>query len=257
MSASSAAKRVNPALDVVVLEKSPYISYSTCSIPYYVSNDIKDHRDLLEMTPEVARKERGIVVQTGREAVAIDVKAKTLIVEEAAGRTRQPVSFDRLVIATGAAPIKPRLPGIDLRNIFTIRTLEDGLSVRQFIDSRGPDPSYDLSGERPGDGKNARQRIAQLNAVIVGGGARAYPLGKRIFVTYVVERGSGKLLGAQMVGEEGIAHRIDTLAACLYGRMTIEDVSRLDLGYAPPFATVWDPIVIAANVALKELRKKA
>jgi len=61
-------------------------------------------------------------------------------------------------------------------------------------------------------------------------------------------------VGAQMVGEEGVAHRIDVLAACLYGKMTIEDVAMLDLGYAPPFATVWDPILIAANVALKKLR---
>jgi NADPH-dependent 2,4-dienoyl-CoA reductase/sulfur reductase-like enzyme len=83
----------------------------------------------------------------------------------------------------------------------------------------------------------------------------AYPAGKPITVTYVVEKGTGKLLGAQMAGEEGVAHRIDTLAACLYGKMTIEDVSQLDLGYAPPFATVWDPILVAANVALKKLRK--
>ena len=59
-----------------------------------------------------------------------------------------------------------------------------------------------------------------------------------------------------MVGQEGVAHRIDTLAACLYGRMSIDDVARLDLGYAPPFATVWDPILIAANAALKKMKPK-
>jgi len=83
--------------------------------------------------------------------------------------------------------------------------------------------------------------------------SRAYPAGKPITVTYVVEKGSGRLLGAQMVGQEGVAHRIDTLAAALYSRMTVEDVARLDLAYAPPFANVWDPILIAANVALKKL----
>jgi len=83
--------------------------------------------------------------------------------------------------------------------------------------------------------------------------SRAYPAGKPITVTYVVEKGSGRLLGAQMVGEEGVAHRIDTLAAALYAGMTVEDVARLDLAYAPPFASVWDPILIAANMALKKL----
>ncbi len=55
--------------------------------------------------------------------------------------------------------------------------------------------------------------------------------------------------------EEGATHRIDTLAAALSRRMTVEDMARLDLAYAPPFATVWDPILIAANVALKKLNR--
>jgi hypothetical protein len=54
--------------------------------------------------------------------------------------------------------------------------------------------------------------------------------------------------------KERVAHRIDTLAAALYAGMTVEDVARLDLAYAPPFASVWDPILTAANVALKELK---
>ncbi len=83
----------------------------------------------------------------------------------------------------------------------------------------------------------------------------AYPAGKSITVTFIVEKGSGKLLGAQMAGEEGVAQRIDTLAACLYNKMTVTDVARLDLAYAPPYATVWDPILIAANVASKKLKK--
>ncbi len=85
--------------------------------------------------------------------------------------------------------------------------------------------------------------------------ASAYPAGKPVTVTYVVEKGTGRLLGAQMAGEEGVAHRVDTLATALYHRSTVEDVARLDLAYAPPFATVWDPILIAANVALKKLRQ--
>jgi len=85
--------------------------------------------------------------------------------------------------------------------------------------------------------------------------SKAYPAGKRMTVLYVVEEGTGRLLGTQMVGQEGVAHRIDTLAACLYGRMTIEDVAGLDLGYAPPFATVWDPILVGANVALKKMKR--
>ncbi len=84
----------------------------------------------------------------------------------------------------------------------------------------------------------------------------SYPEGKRITVTYIVEKGSGRLLGAQMAGAEGVAHRIDTLATALYNRMTVSDIARLDLAYAPPFATVWDPILVAANVAVKRLQNE-
>ncbi|MBP1748723.1 MAG: flavoprotein oxidoreductase [Deltaproteobacteria bacterium] len=94
---------------------------------------------------------------------------------------------------------------------------------------------------------------------IIKGRSRSssYPQGKRITVTYIVEKGSGRLLGAQMAGAEGVAHRIDTLATALYNKMTVSDIARLDLAYAPPFATVWDPILVAANVAVKRLQNEA
>jgi NADPH-dependent 2,4-dienoyl-CoA reductase/sulfur reductase-like enzyme len=102
-----------------------------------------------------------------------------------------------------------------------------------------------------------REEIGHFVSTITGRSrSAAYPDGKPITVTYVVEKGSGRLLGAQMAGSEGVAHRIDTLATALYNRMTLDDIARLDLAYAPPFATVWDPILIAANVALKRLQKE-
>jgi NADPH-dependent 2,4-dienoyl-CoA reductase/sulfur reductase-like enzyme len=101
-----------------------------------------------------------------------------------------------------------------------------------------------------------REELKFLTSAIQGWSrSKAYPAGKRMTVLYIVEEGTGRLFGTQMVGQEGVAHRIDTLAACLYGRMTIDDVARLDLGYAPPFATVWDPILVGANVALKKMKQ--
>jgi NADPH-dependent 2,4-dienoyl-CoA reductase/sulfur reductase-like enzyme len=101
-----------------------------------------------------------------------------------------------------------------------------------------------------------REELKFLTSAIQGWSrSKAYPAGKRMTVLYIVEEGTGRLFGTQMVGQEGVAHRIDTLAACLYGRMTIDDVARLDLGYAPPFATVCDPILVGANVALKKMKQ--
>jgi NADPH-dependent 2,4-dienoyl-CoA reductase/sulfur reductase-like enzyme len=117
---------------------------------------------------------------------------------------------------------------------------------------------FDLEVARTGLSSVDAQRegLKFFTSVIQGWSrSKAYPAGKRITVLYIVEEGTGRLLGTQMVGQEGVAHRIDTLAACLYGRMTIDDVARLDLGYAPPFATVWDPILVGANVALKKMKQ--
>jgi len=83
--------------------------------------------------------------------------------------------------------------------------------------------------------------------------AHSFPDSKTITVVFIFDKSSGKLLGAQMAGEEGVSKRIDVLAACLHNRNTIPQVARLDLSYAPPFAPVWDPILVCANQAVKKL----
>ncbi len=83
--------------------------------------------------------------------------------------------------------------------------------------------------------------------------ARSYPGDKPITTVVYAERGSGRLLGAQMVGGEAVAKRIDVFATALHARMTLAQVEALDLTYAPPFAPVYDPILIAASVGVKAL----
>lgn len=447
MSAASAARRAKPDMEIIVFEKGPFISYGACSLPYYLSKDIEDYHQLIAVSPEIAREERGLDVRPGCTVMSIDTRHKLVYAHEAeSGRTKE-YSYDKLVLATGAVSIRPPMPGIDLQNVFTLRTLEDGITIRNFIDwgyserggegrpprvviigggyiglelcesfrKRGLDVTvvekmdrvlgamdttittvveekirqegvkliketsvlgfedkdgavaavqtdrerfpadlaivsvgvvpntkiaadagvalgikgaisvnefmqtnvpdifaagdcaeavFTVTGRKTyiplGTTANKQGRIAGENATgnscafdgVVGtaqtkvfdlevartglslqeaeregfecfsatiqGRSRstAYPAGKPLFVTYTVEKMTGRLLGAQMVGQEGVALRINTLAACLYGRMTIMDVARLDLGYAPPFATVWDPILLAANQAIRMLQKE-
>jgi NADPH-dependent 2,4-dienoyl-CoA reductase/sulfur reductase-like enzyme len=82
--------------------------------------------------------------------------------------------------------------------------------------------------------------------------ARYFPGVSRIRVKLIAEKQTGKILGAQMVGKEGVSKRIDVFATAITSGMTAREVSRLDLGYAPPFAPVYDPVLIAAS----ELQKK-
>jgi NADPH-dependent 2,4-dienoyl-CoA reductase/sulfur reductase-like enzyme len=87
--------------------------------------------------------------------------------------------------------------------------------------------------------------------VVVESKTRAgyFPGAAPITVKLVAERGSGRLLGAQIVGRENAAKRIDVCATVLWNRMTVDEMASQDLGYAPPFSPVWDPVLIAARIA--------
>jgi NADPH-dependent 2,4-dienoyl-CoA reductase/sulfur reductase-like enzyme len=88
-------------------------------------------------------------------------------------------------------------------------------------------------------------------SVLVGSTTRAgyFPGAAPITTKLVAERRSGRLLGAQIVGAEGAAKRIDVLACALWNEMAVDEITNLDLGYAPPFSPVWDPVLIAARKA--------
>ncbi|MGX7670153.1 FAD-dependent oxidoreductase [Plantactinospora sp. DSM 117369] len=81
-----------------------------------------------------------------------------------------------------------------------------------------------------------------------------YPGAKPMTVKLIVERRSGRLLGAQIVGRSEAAKRIDVLAVALWNRMTVDEMAGLDLGYAPPYAPVWDPVLVAARKAIEAIR---
>jgi len=83
--------------------------------------------------------------------------------------------------------------------------------------------------------------------------AHAHPGSSPIQVHLIGDKKSGRLLGAQMVGKEGVAHRINAVAVALHTQMTVEKFSQTDLAYAPPFSPVWDPLLTAANQLLKRM----
>lgn len=101
--------------------------------------------------------------------------------------------------------------------------------------------------------KEARALGYAVKSTVIKASSRAhyYPGGRPMHVKLVVEEGSGHLLGGQIVGGEGAGPRIDVLATALHNRMTVEELAELDLAYVPPMAPVWDPLLVAANVALK------
>jgi NADPH-dependent 2,4-dienoyl-CoA reductase/sulfur reductase-like enzyme len=137
MSAAAELRRRLPASDeVVVLERTDRTSYSACGIPYWVAGEVESADDLVSRSPEEHRK-RGIDLRTGTEATAIDVDACEVTVRS--DDTEETIGYDRLVIATGAEPVRPDLPGIDGEGIFGIQSLADGQEV---IDALAEDPEH-------------------------------------------------------------------------------------------------------------------
>ncbi|NIR52216.1 FAD-dependent oxidoreductase [candidate division KSB1 bacterium] len=439
MSAASKAKRLNPNLEVLAFERTAHVSYSACGIPYYIADLVREARELVTITPEEFREKRGIQVFGNHQVVTISPVQRKVTAIDLRSQTECEFDYDKLMISVGGIPNRPNIPGMQLRNVFTIQTLQDGINIRRYVDERKPKrvaiigggyiamemaeafrrrfievtvierekqilPSFEpnivenvteklkrhdvsirtgsrvqaldgketqevvavrlqesqsmptdfvlvCSGVRPntelatmagvrlgktgaitvdrkmqsnvpniyaagdcievknlvsgkpdyvplGPAANKQGRVAGEN---IGGGtatfngvvgtsvfktfglevartglnvkqardlgyavdsvhitdnskAGYYPGSSPITITVVFDQRSGRLLGAQMVGKEGVSKRIDIFAAALTNKMTLDEMAYMDLSYAPPFAPVWDPVLVAVNVAKGHLK---
>lgn len=434
MSAASAARRLaGPAeLEIVAFERGNYTSYSACGIPYYLGTQVEELDSLIARSPAEFAGKQSIDARIHHDVTELDLDRRAVRVRDVANGTDAWEGFDELMLATGAKPVRPDLPGIDAHGIFGVQTLDDGLAVRAFLEQHEPrravvvgagyiglemaeamcgrgidvtvieagaspmhtlDPdmgemlvdamrSFDMTlrlgepvtgfdtddgrvtgvvtsettvpadivilglGVRPDtdlaraagvptgpsgavavdrsmrtaiDGvfsggdcaekfhRVSRERVAialgthankegRTAGINIAGGyatfpgvvgtavtkicdteigrtglgehdARAagyqpltvavdsttragyYPGARPIRTKIIAERGSGQLLGAQIVGEEGAAKRIDVLAMALWHQASVDDLMNTDLSYAPPFSPLWDPVLIAARKA--------
>ena len=129
-------KREDRGAEVTILTKGKDISYAGCGLPYYVGKVIPTREELVVNTPEKFEGLTGAKVMTGMEVTKVDRAAKTVeAVDENGGISRW--AYDKLVIASGASPIKPPLPGLDLPQVFFMRTPDDAVSLRAAIEAGG------------------------------------------------------------------------------------------------------------------------
>ncbi|WP_436520503.1 FAD-dependent oxidoreductase [Actinoplanes sp. HUAS TT8] len=440
--AAQARKRHGPSgLEIVAFELGRFVSYSACGIPYWIGGVVEGGPDALIARTPAAFAEAGIEVRTRHEVTGIDLAARTVTVRDLDGGRDLRESFDELVYAAGASPVRPSWARVPEKGVFGVQTLEDGSALRAWLDDEKPESAVVIGGGyigaemaealinrglrvtlveksaqpmgtvdedmgalvaesvrglgidlrtgatvegletangkvtavatdsgpipagvvvlglgvRPntalaeaggiplgetgglrtdlrqrvigphglvggvwaagdctevhhrvskrqvhvplGTHANKQGRVAGLN---IGGGYATFPgiigtavtklcdlevartgLGSReaeqagyrfvtakvestnragyfpgavpMTVKMIAERETGVLLGAQIVGRTEAAKRIDALAVAVWNRMTVSEMTALDLGYAPPYAPVWDPILIAARKAEEAL----
>lgn len=440
-SAAAKARRTNEAAEIIVFERGPYISFANCGLPYYISEEIRDRDSLLLQTPEKFWKRFRVEVSVCHEVLGIDRFSKKISVKNLKSGEIFSENYDKLILATGAAAIIPPLPGIQAKNIFTVKTVPDSDAVKSFIAEHQPKKGIVIGGgfiglesaealkhrgmdvtiieamshllpnldsdmaeyvrahlesegirvllsnpvkafhgsPQAGEvelqdgtilpfdmailsiGVRAELKLAQEAGLTIGknggisvdefqrtsdpdifaagdaveilhavtgqkiriplagpankqgrvAGANAaggkltfpgalgtaivesmgitaaktglsereaiaagipsyvtlthsadhagyYPGSSLMHIKLVAEKGTGQLLGAQIVGEKGVDKRIDVLATALWAKMKVMDLENLDLAYAPQFSSAKDPVVmagfVASNVARHEIQ---
>jgi NADPH-dependent 2,4-dienoyl-CoA reductase/sulfur reductase-like enzyme len=425
----------------VAFERGHFTSYSACGIPYWVGGDVPERDRLIARTPEEHRA-RGIELRMRTEVTAIDVAGRLVRAHDLGSGTVSWTSYDKLVIATGARPVRPEMPGADAPGVHGVQTLDDGQALLDTLErargrravvvgagyigvemaealinrgyevtvvNRGSEPMSTLDPDMgrlvhramtgmgitmvddaevtevlTGDDGRVRAVVARnteypADVVVLGigvrpetglAGAAGLPLGdhgglltdramrvrgrtdiwaggdcvevldlvsgqerhialgthankhgqvigtnvgggyatfpgvvgtavskvcdleiartglrekdaRRVGLRYatvtvestsragyypgaspmtvkmLAELGTSRLLGVQIVGREGAAKRVDIAAVALTAGMTVEQMTALDLGYAPPFSPVWDPVLVAARKAAAKVRASA
>lgn len=441
MSAASQSRRLRDPedLEIIAFERGHFTSYSACGIPYWIAGDVAGPQDLIARSPQEHR-ERAIDLRTGTEIVRLDIEGRRVQARDLSSGEEYWTAYDKLVLATGARPVRPDLPGIDAPGVHGVQTLEDGerllasladtegrravvvgagyigVEMAEAMIRRGyhvtvvnhasqpmstldpdmgrlvdeamtgmgiemvngtavtelrtgadgrvdavltADATYPADvvvlgiGVRPhtalareaglplgpagglltdlamrvrghediwagGDcvevfdllagrtrhialGTHANKH-GQIIGTNIGGGyatfpgvvgtavskvceleigrtglrerdareaglryvtvtiestsrAGYYPGAAVMTVKMLAERGTGRLLGTQIVGREGAGKRVDVAAVALTAGMTVEQMTTLDLGYAPPFSPVWDPVLVAARKAVRAVRE--
>ena len=426
-SAAAKARRENEHAEIHVFERGPYISFANCGLPYHISGEITDRNQLVVMTPERFESRSQIHAHVGHEVLSID-RARKVIVVKGPDAVPREERYDKLVLSQGARPFIPKIPGVDLPHVFTLRDIPDMDRIIAVLDREKPRRAVVIGGGFIGlemaeaflhrgmkvtlveknphllplldadmathlqnavrsenldfrfnaevtefaphavhfaDGTEvkaelvllsvgvraevelakaaglelgptggvrtngrmetsdpdiyavgdaaetihaitgARTRIAQagpanrqgrvaganaagarlvspgaLGTSIVrllhmtvgftglsskqaaAGGfsyftsltrdnshAHYFPGAKPVLIKLVAEEGTGRLLGAQVIGEKGVDKRVDVLATAITARMSVFDLEELDLAYSPPFGSANDPINVAGFVA--------
>ena len=135
--AAARIRRLDENAEIVVFEKSGFVSYANCGLPYFIGDVITDQEELTLQTPESFRDRFRISVKTNHEVTGVYPDEKTVMVRNNLTGDEWKEDYDKLILSPGARPVRPNLPGIDSEMIFTLRTVEDTLRIHDYVSTRG------------------------------------------------------------------------------------------------------------------------
>ena len=137
-SAAARLRRQSEDDQIIMFERGPHVSFSNCSLPYYLSDTIQSAESLVLMSPEKFLKQYNIQARVNNEVIAIDRKNKTVTIKNVLTNEIYTESYDKLILSPGAKPIVPPIPGKELVNIFTVRNVVDITKLKQSILEHAP-----------------------------------------------------------------------------------------------------------------------
>ena len=145
-SAAARLRRLDENAEIIIFEKGEHISFANCGLPYYVGGTIEKRDSLLIQTPESMGKRFGLDIRVFSEVTHIDPNKKEVTVKEVLTGKTYTENYDKLILSPGAKPIRPNLPGINEKNIFTLRNIHDVDSIKSYIIEMKPKKAVVVGG---------------------------------------------------------------------------------------------------------------
>ena len=144
--AAARIRRLDEQAEILVFERSGFVSYANCGLPYYIGGRIGDEQDLTLQTPESFRQRFNVRIHVRHEVTAIHPDKKTVTVKDLTSGTVFTETYDKLLLSPGAVPIKPDFAGVESDRIFTLRTVEDTLKIKAYLTTRRPQSAVVVGG---------------------------------------------------------------------------------------------------------------
>ncbi|MDR2908681.1 MAG: FAD-dependent oxidoreductase [Oscillospiraceae bacterium] len=237
-SAAARLRRLDERAEIVLVERGPYISFANCGLPYYIGGVISSEEELTLNTPESFSGRFNVDVKVNCEVLSLDREKKTLRIRDVMNSLEYEECWDRLILSPGAQPLRPNLPGLDSKKVFTMRDIPDTLAIKEYIERNSVTKAVVIGGGYIG------VEMAE-NLCRAGCGVTIVELAQHILPpfdfdvaaeiqTHLREKGVRLILGK---GLEEIIEKDDALTAVLTGGQQIEaELLFLSVGVRPESA---------------------